>query len=97
MGNPHDVTLFNVYQIVSLPVTEVHIQTATHRDPVLGTVLWHTQQGWPSEIREHLRPYWMKRNELTIEKGILLWGIRVIVPSKLKDQELQEIHLTQTE
>jgi len=34
----------------------------------------------------------MKRNELTIEKGILLWGIRVILPSKLKDQVLQEIH-----
>ena len=92
VGNPHDVTLFNVYQIVSLPVTEVHMQTATRRDPVLGTVLRYTQQGWPSEIPEHLRPYWMKRNKLTIEKGILLWGIRVILPSKLKDQVLQEIH-----
>jgi len=35
VGNPHDVTLFNVYQIASLPVTEVHLQTATHRDLVL--------------------------------------------------------------
>jgi len=43
VGNPHDVTLFNVYQIVSLPVTEVHMQTATCRDPVLGTVLQYTR------------------------------------------------------
>ena len=27
-----------------------------------------------------------------VEKGILLWGIRVIVPTKLKKQVLQEIH-----
>ena len=75
VGNPHDVTLFNVYQIVSLPVTEVHMQTATRRDPVLGTVLRYTQQGWPSQVSEDLKPYWMRRNELTIEKGILLRGL----------------------
>ena len=59
---------------------------------MLGTVLRCMRQSWPSEVAENLRPYWMKMNELTIEKGILLWGIRVIVPSKLKDQVLQEIH-----
>ena len=92
VGNPQDMTLFNVSQIVSLPVTEVRIQTATRTDPILGTVLRYTQQGWPSKVPEHLKPYWVRRNELTVEKGILMWGIRVIVPTKLKDQVLQEIH-----
>ena len=46
--------LSNVSQIVSLPVTEVHIQAATHKDPVLGAVLRYTQQGWPSQVPEHL-------------------------------------------
>ena len=36
--NPHYVTLSNVSQIVSLPVTEVHIQTATQKDAILGAV-----------------------------------------------------------
>ena len=92
IGNPQDVTLFNVSQIVSLPVTEVHIQTATRKDPILGKVLRYTQQGWPSQAPQHLRPYWLRRDELTVERGILLWGIRVIVPNKLKVQVLQEIH-----
>ena len=73
-------------------MTEVHIQTATRKDPILGTVLRYTQQGWPSKFPEHLKPYWVRRNELTVGKGILMWGIRVIVPTKLKDQVLQEIH-----
>ena len=80
VGNPQDVTLFNVSQIVSLPVTEV-IQTATRKDLILGTVLRYTQQGWPSKVPEYLKPYLVRRNELTVEKGILMWGIRVIVPT----------------
>ena len=75
VGNPQDVTLFNVSQIVSLPVTEVHIQAATRKDPVLGAVLRYTQQGWPSQVPEHLRLYWLRRNELSMEREILLWGI----------------------
>ena len=86
------MTLFNISQIVSLPVTEVHIQTAARTDPILGAVLRYTQQGWPSKVPEYLKPHWVRRNKFTVEKGILMWGIRVIVPTKLKDQVLQEIH-----
>ena len=72
VGNPQDVTLFNVSQIISLPVTEVHIQAATRKDPVLGAVLRYTQQGWPSQVPEHLRLYWLRRNELSVERELLL-------------------------
>ena len=50
-------------RLFSLPVTEVHKQAATHKDQVLGAVLRYTQQGWPSQVPEHLRLYWLRRNE----------------------------------
>ncbi|XP_071953858.1 uncharacterized protein [Antedon mediterranea] len=33
------------------------------------------------------------RNELTIEGGCLLWGVRVIIPPKLRQQVLEELHV----
>ena len=92
VGNPKDVTLFNVSQIASLPVTEVHIQGATRKDKFLGAVLRYTQQGWPDQVPEHLKPYWLRRNKFSVERGVLLWGIRVVIPTNLKEQVLQEIH-----
>ena len=39
-----------------------------------------------------LLPYWNRRTELTIEGGCLLWGIRVVVPQKLQEIVLAELH-----
>lgn len=79
--------MFNVSQTGAFPVTKVHIRTC--KDPVLGRV---TQHGWLSQVPEQLRPYWLRRNELTVEIGMLLWEIRVITPTKLRELVLQEIH-----
>ena len=45
--NGNKATLFNIYQIETLPVTATDIQRTTHRDPVLTQVLHFTQSGWP--------------------------------------------------
>nr|XP_054596817.1 uncharacterized protein K02A2.6-like [Nothobranchius furzeri] len=34
----------------------------------------------------------MRRHELTIQQGCLMWGVRVIVPPKLRSGVLQELH-----
>ena len=39
VGNPSDVTLFNLSQISFLPVNELDMVAATRTDPRLGTVL----------------------------------------------------------
>ena len=39
-----------------------------------------------------LLPYLNHRTELTIEEGCLLWGIRVVVPQKLQEIILRELH-----
>ncbi len=33
-----------------------------------------------------------RRNELTVDEGCLLWGIRVIVPKSLREKLFQELH-----
>ena len=38
------------------------------------------------------QPYWTQRSELTVEYGCLLWGVRVVVPNKLQQQVLKELH-----
>ena len=38
------------------------------------------------------KPYWNRRNELSVEGDCVLWGIQVIVPKKLQYEVLVELH-----
>ena len=42
---------------------------------------------------ESLLPYFNKHQEIKVEGGCLLWGIRVIVLEKLKQRVLDELHM----
>ena len=85
---------FNIGQIHALPdpITAQMIQSATRADAVLSKVLLYSQKGWPSKVDENLKPYFRRRLELSIEGGCLLWGTRVIVPKRLRESVLQELH-----
>ncbi|XP_056434905.1 LOW QUALITY PROTEIN: uncharacterized protein K02A2.6-like, partial [Gadus chalcogrammus] len=41
---------------------------------------------------EQLSPYLLRRHDLTIQQGCLMWGMRVIVPPKLRPRVLKELH-----
>ena len=60
--------------------------------PVLSQVLLYTKQGWPTHTEQVMQLYRCHKDELTIKQNSLLWGIRVVVPSKLKESVLQELH-----
>ena len=87
-------TIFNMCQIDTLPVTVSHLQSATRTDIVLSNVLHYTLNGWPQMVFEELKPFFSSCNELTVECNCLMWGIRVIVPTKLKQKVLQELHIS---
>ena len=74
------------------PITSGTIQAATRTDPILGAVLRYTKHGWPVNFPAELKPFWTRRESLTVEQNVLIWGIRVIVPKNLQNQVLQEIH-----
>ena len=91
-GNPPDPGVFNVRQLNVLPVTAKQLAAATCTDPVLGRVLRYTRAGWPQEVKEELKPFSNRRKELSVEEGCILWGMRVVVPTKLLKQVLSELH-----
>ena len=64
------------------------------QDPLLSKGLYYTKHGWPMEIPDALRPYWNRRLELSLEGDCVMWGVRVVVPRKLQEQVLQELHQT---
>ena len=87
-------TLFNMSQIDVLPLGVQQLKQATQSDPVLNRVFLFTQKGWPQEIEPELRPYYHRRNELTVEQGCLLYGMKVVVPASCQRKVLEELHLS---
>ena len=86
-------TIALLEQLASVPLTATQIRNMTDRDPVLTKVKQYTQNGWPNNIKdEQLRPYSSKRDELSLEDGILLWGNRVVVPPQARNTVLEEAH-----
>ena len=74
---------FNISQIESIPVTSFQLRRATYRDILLSKMLKYTKREWPTEVKEPIRLFWNRWDELTIEDDCLLWGGRVVIPLKL--------------
>ena len=85
-------SVFNIAQAQALPVTVRDIQKATRQDVALGKVFTYVQQGWPQQVPDALRPFKTRQNELGTENGCLMWGIRVLIPTKLQAKVLKSLH-----
>ena len=48
-------------------------------------------KGWSVHI-DGDKPYYERSNELTVHQGCILWRIRVVIPNKLQDRVLEEMH-----
>ena len=80
-------------QIETLPVTAAEIKISTKKGPILSEVLkYFRDDKWPEHISQELRPYFTKRNELSIENDIIMWGLRVAIPSCYHHKILYELH-----
>ena len=75
-------------------VTQEHIHKATRVDPVLSKVSRYITSGFPSVVDPDIIPFKIRRTELCIEQGCVLWGTCVIVPKSLQSTVLQELHET---
>ena len=76
-----------------LPVTAAEIAEGTKKDGLLVKVYEYTSAGWPGTFPSlELRPFWNRRDELSLENGCLLWGRRVIVPFRFQKRLLGELH-----
>lgn len=87
------VDVFTLAQIESLPVTAAMIQKETRRDAILAQVFEATQKGWRYSQNQQLSPYYQRRDELTIDNGCIMWGMRIVIPNKLRSKVLEELHV----
>ena len=75
------------------PVTSAKIRAWTNRDRVLSRVRHYVMSGWPEHIADNeIKPYFHRKDELSVQDGCLLWGSRVVVPIQGRAQLIEELH-----
>ena len=74
------------------PVTAKEISKWSNKDPVIAKVLLFLDCGWPETVEDTLKPFFHRRNELSVQQGYLLWGARVIIPPQGREPMLRELH-----
>ena len=84
--------VFHTTVLEELPVTAEHIEEVRRKDRVLSKVWTNTLNGWPNRINNaELRPFFKRRQELSVEGGVVLWGLRVVIPTPLRQRILSEL------
>ncbi|XP_055634306.1 uncharacterized protein K02A2.6-like [Toxorhynchites rutilus septentrionalis] len=80
----------------SLPVTSEIIAAETSRDPVLQSVVFHINEGWPKYSKEIDDPvvqqFFTRRDSLQIVQGCIMFGDRVVVPDRFRKRILHQLH-----
>lgn len=74
------------------PVTAFHLQNFIRSNPILSQVKEYIFKGWPKHVTDIYKPFWLCRQELSVEKGIILRGSRVYIPGKFREFVLEELH-----
>ena len=61
---------------------------------MLSRVLEFLRSGWPQNIEDLLlKPFFHRRYGLSIEQDCLVWGIRVVIPTRYQKDILDELHV----
>ena len=81
-------------QLDPLPVTAQQVKLHTQRDLVISKAYEATRLGWSAhgQADDELKPFRSRRNELSITDGCLMWGSKVVIPTKLRPRVLSELH-----
>lgn len=86
--------LYFTNNINEWPLNNEDIRKETQIDNILSKVKKCIEHGkWPKNLDKDVKPYFDRRNELFIENGTILWGLRIVIPQKLQGRLLQELHV----
>ena len=93
-GGESAVFKFEARLVDCLLITQKEIGHATRVDPVLSRVLQFVRSGWPQHIKDLLlNLFFHLRYELSIEQDCLVWGIRVVIPTRYQKDILNKLHV----
>ena len=87
-------TVLLINYLETSPVTSDEIAQWTLQDPVLKRVLNHVHTGWYEQGKheQDLRPYYVRKHELSIFEGCLMWGNRIVIPHEGRSKLIDELH-----
>ena len=61
---------------------------------MLSKVLEFVKSGWPQHVEDlRLKLFFHRHYGLSIEQDCLLWGIRVVIPTRYRKDMLEELHV----
>lgn len=91
-----DSSLNEVVHSVNMSENRItEFQTETQNDEVLKELITVVQDGWPhskQKIKDSLKFYYSKKNEIYFENGLLFYNHRIIVPMSLRHQMVTQLH-----
>ena len=81
----------------TLPATDKRIkqlQRSQTEDEVCQQLIIFCTEGWPNKngVPGILKPYYQVASELSVVDGLLLRGFRIVIPSSLHLEVLDQIH-----
>ena len=85
-------TILLMESLKSSPVSAEEIKLSTSRDPILAQVHHMLLHGWREMEGEGFVPFQRRREELSVHDGCVLWGSRVVVPTKGRRRILELVH-----
>ena len=74
------------------PMDAAKIRRWTDHDLVLSCERTLLFQGWSNGTDEELSPYNWRKEELSVEDGCIMWGIRIVVPPAVREKVLNKLH-----
>ena len=96
--SPAEEETERIHAVVFLPISEpqlAEIQRETAADSVLQSLIQVILQGWPDQkeaLPSELHPYFIVRDELTAQDGILFKGLRCVIPASLRPKIRERLH-----
>ena len=87
-----DAACYNLSQIQALPITAAKVGSYSRHDSQVSRVMHFTRYGWPASVPSELKLFYSRCEELTVEGDCLQWGVRVVVPAKLRHRVLHDLY-----
>lgn len=84
----------DIHGINEVQLNHHDIEREMSNDTVLSEIMECIKSGWPKYKNNdpELKPFFNRKIELSIEKGCILWGTRVVIPEKYRQKVLSIIH-----
>ncbi|XP_022825572.1 uncharacterized protein K02A2.6-like [Spodoptera litura] len=74
------------------PISFKDVARETEKDSLLSKIKGFVNFGWPLTVNDTEKPYFVRKQDLSIELGCLIYRYRIIIPTSLRKQVLNEIH-----